>query len=188
MKYFSSFLSYLWSLNICSKTHFVSFSTYDYSLYYLSFFNFFFKRFATYGCRHPCFLNNNAYWKFLIWGIVGSYVHSLVLFQLLKAFLIQTDIDKGIFLNKSNLFSLVWLSTLWRILARNLLNVLTAGNDSRSEVTWIHTWSFTEMRCHMNVLAARLSSGKTNYISNLSLVRLEWLSVLFNKIFFFKFT
>ena len=30
MKYFSSFLSFLWSLNICSITHFVRFSTYDF--------------------------------------------------------------------------------------------------------------------------------------------------------------
>ncbi len=58
MKCFSSFLSYLWSINICLITHFVRFLFF---LYYLSIFSFlfFFKRFATYLCHHPCFLSNS---------------------------------------------------------------------------------------------------------------------------------
>ena len=38
LKCFSSFLSYLWSINICSITHFVRFSVFF--LYYLTFFSF----------------------------------------------------------------------------------------------------------------------------------------------------
>ena len=55
-------LSYLWSINICSITHFVRFSVF---LHYLSFFSFLFyvKRFATYGSRHPCLSLNPLYFE-----------------------------------------------------------------------------------------------------------------------------
>ena len=64
MKYFSSFLSFLLSI-ICSITHFVRifsiFFRFWFFVYWIIFHSLtfcFFKRFATYGCRHPCNLNN----------------------------------------------------------------------------------------------------------------------------------
>ncbi len=59
MKCFSSFLSFLWSLNICSIIHFVRFHlwfvVHCIIFHSLTFCFVFFKRFATYGCRHPFF-------------------------------------------------------------------------------------------------------------------------------------